>query len=364
MLSGGRPSLSRETRLLLLTIAVSVGVLLVLARFRFPDQAPAPPAQPLERLAARATFDELAGIVERLDRTIAPSLVVLRVASPASLAPQSLSTLLDGSTSREAAMSYVPALRVRPTTALALLDADQTVQGVVGDEGAVPLIVARDPVRRLALVRVPAPGVDSAWQWQPLDPITVPRYVVSVEASRGGSTLRPVFFGRADRFAEPRWSEPLLVLGHTAVAAEGSFVFSLDGQFVGLAVEEAGVMALVPADEVQAAADRLHEHGTPRVTDFGLTLRPLSPAETKTFGVTSGLIVQSVAAGSVSEGRLRGGDLLQAIDGVPAANPDAVLLGLADTPAGTTVTFTVRRGADSVSVPVTTPAASPRGPTP
>lgn len=364
MPSEGRTTVSRETRLLLLTIAVSVGVLLVLARFRFPDQAPAPPAQPLERLAARATFDELAGIVERLDRTIAPSLVVLRVGAPESLTPRSLATVLDGNQNRNAAMSYVPALRVRPTAALALLDARQTVQGVVGNEGAVPLVIARDPVRRLALVRVPAPAVDSPWQWRPLDPITVPRYVVSVEASRGGSTLRPVFFGRADRFAEPRWSEPLLVLGHTAVAAEGSFVFSLEGQFVGLAVEEAGVMALVPADAVQAAADRLHEQGTPHITDFGLALRSLSPADTKTLGVTSGLIVSSVAAGSISEGHLRAGDLLQAANGDPAVNPETLLLHLADTPPATTVTFTVRRGEQTITVPITTPGAATAGPTP
>ena len=72
----------RETRLLLVTIAVSVATLLLLARFRFPadevqptDPAPAPP----ERLAARATYDELAGIMADLERRIAPSLEVLAV---------------------------------------------------------------------------------------------------------------------------------------------------------------------------------------------------------------------------------------------------------------------------------------------
>lgn len=359
-----RPLWSRETRLLLLTIVVSAGVLLVLARFRFPNEAPAAPPQPLERLAARATFDELAGIVERLDRTIAPSLVVLRVAAPESLAPRTLSTLLDGEVARSQMVSYVPALRVRPTAALALLDIGQTVQGVVGDEGAVPLVIARDPVRRLALVRVPEATADGVWQWRPLDPITVPRYVVSVEASRGGSTLRPVFFGRADRFAEPRWSQPLLVLGHTSVAAEGSFVFSLQGELVGLAVEEAGVMALVPANAVQAVADRLFDKGTPRVTDFGLALRPLGPAEAKARGVTSGLVIASVASGSIAEGRLRAGDLLQAVNGAPAVNVEALLLTLADTPPETTITFMVQRAAETIQVPVTTPVAALGGQTP
>ncbi|HVB38288.1 MAG TPA: hypothetical protein VND92_07105, partial [Vicinamibacterales bacterium] len=72
--SGGarRPRITRETRLLLLTIGVSVAALLLLARFRFPAQAPivnpAPP--PLERLAARATYDELATIMAQVQARV------------------------------------------------------------------------------------------------------------------------------------------------------------------------------------------------------------------------------------------------------------------------------------------------------
>src|SRR6185437_9473543 len=69
----------RETRLLLLTIAVSVGALLLLSRFRFPAQAPivTPSPPPLERLAARATYDELADIITQLQARLEPGLVVL-----------------------------------------------------------------------------------------------------------------------------------------------------------------------------------------------------------------------------------------------------------------------------------------------
>ena len=79
------PRPGRETRLLLLTLGVSVVMLLVLARFRFPEERGVPtlperpPAAPLERLAARATYDELASIVGELERRIAPALVVLQL---------------------------------------------------------------------------------------------------------------------------------------------------------------------------------------------------------------------------------------------------------------------------------------------
>ncbi|MBM3751545.1 MAG: hypothetical protein FJW21_10275 [Acidimicrobiia bacterium] len=60
------PGSGRETRLLRLVIVVAVAMLLVLAQFRYPapDRATAAPvAGPIERLAARATFEELALIM-------------------------------------------------------------------------------------------------------------------------------------------------------------------------------------------------------------------------------------------------------------------------------------------------------------
>ncbi len=77
-------------RLLLVTIAVSVGMLLLLARFRFPDEAtrqtvePAP--APLERLAASATYDELASIMGDLERRVRPTVVSLAVQGPSAIA--------------------------------------------------------------------------------------------------------------------------------------------------------------------------------------------------------------------------------------------------------------------------------------
>jgi PDZ domain len=361
MAAPGTPSFSRETRLLLLTIAVSVGALLLLARYRFPDEPPTPPPQPLERLAARATFDELAASVERLDRIVAPLLVVLKTSALKAPAPRTLRALLDPSDPAGGPLSFVPALRVRRSAAMALLRPDQSVQGVLGDEAAVPLVLAHDAVRGLALVRVPDAPANSAWQWQALDPVTVPRYVVAVEASRGGSTLRPVFFGRADRFEGSRWRVPLLVLGHASASAPGSFVFSLDGQLVGLAVREAGVVALVPAAALQQAADRLFDEGSPHVTDFGIAVQPLGTADVMAHGLTSGLMIVGVEEGSLADGHLREGDLLQAVNGEPAVNADALLLQLAAVPPGRSVTFTVRRKAEALSIPITVPGPGGAG---
>src|SRR5690349_12674799 len=60
---------TRETRLLVVTIVLSVSVLLALARLRFPGQEPRErlvlPARPLQQIVERASFDDLTNAVTR-----------------------------------------------------------------------------------------------------------------------------------------------------------------------------------------------------------------------------------------------------------------------------------------------------------
>lgn len=356
----GPAAWSRETRLLWLTIAVSLGVLFVLAQFRFPtEDRPAPAPQPLERLAARATYDELAADVARLERRLASSLVVLRTQMPQRREPRTLQQLLDHGTSGMASTVYVPALRIRSDTAVALLAPSATVEGVVGRDDALPLLVATDAMRRLAVVRVPEPPSGIGWQVPQLESLSSPRYLVTAEGSRGGTRLRPVFLGRADRFEEPRWQTPLLQFGETPLSVAGALVFSLDGELAGLLVEDAGMLAIVPGAAVTAAAEALLDRGAPPVTDFGLSLRPLGAADVKALNVTSGLVVDNVQAKSLADGKLREGDLLLAIDDVPAADPDSVLVALARARPGATLRFRIRRKDAIVDVEIAVPNGAP-----
>lgn len=326
---------------------VSAGVLAILAQFRFPDiDRVEPPVQPLERLAARATFDELAGIIERLDRRIAPSIVVLRVGSRGLPEPRSLRDLLNEPTESVPQSGFVPSLRVRPDVAIALLEPGTSVQGVLGDTQAVPLVLALDPVRRLALVRVPRAAEATAWQWPSVGAVETPRYVGVVEGTRGGTTLRPLFLGKADRFEESRWETPLVVLGHEAMAREGAFIFSLEGSLIGMAVRESGVLAVVPAAALMRTVDALVEAGTPSPHDVGLVLQPLSGPLASAVGSMRGVLVVQVEPGSPAEGVVRPGDLIESVDGVPVSVPEALLLRLARQPPGSTVSLGVRRGAD------------------
>src|SRR5690606_38698880 len=72
----------RETRILLLVIVVAVAMLLVLAQFRYPGSdrtAVMPIAGPIERLAARATFEELALIMADLSARVQPAMTVITI---------------------------------------------------------------------------------------------------------------------------------------------------------------------------------------------------------------------------------------------------------------------------------------------
>jgi hypothetical protein len=320
----GGPRMTRETRLLLVTIVVSAAVLLLLARFRFPESdrptAVAPVTQSLERLAARATYGELASIIAQLEARIAPTTVVLRLAADPPVNP-----LVPARAALDLPQ-FVPALRVRDDLALAAIHPDARLYGVVGYPDAVPVIVAADRVRRVALVRVPtqpatlisvAPREEGGW---------TSRYVVAVEAARGGPSVRPIFLGRTTPLLDPHWEEPLLELGGTTGAQPGSIIFSLDGRLTGLLIEDENAMALVPASALLAAADELAEGRVSPAGDLGLHVQPLTPMLMAATGAEQGAVVSHVDPDGPAAQRLAVGDVIDALNDRPVYSAEGFAL--------------------------------------
>ncbi|HSC28122.1 MAG TPA: PDZ domain-containing protein [Vicinamibacterales bacterium] len=293
-----RPRVARrETRLLLTTIAVSVGMLFLLARFRFPDaarQASEPTPAPLERLAARATFDELAAIMADLERRIAPTTEVLGAQT-------------------NGVMAYVPAPRLAPARAVAILPGDSRLVSV-GTERP-PQIAARDAVRELVVVKVPdRPDRVAAMPSAAARP--GPRYVAVVEATALGPAVRPVYVGRTEFFAEPRWSDPVLSIAAVQqTLSAGSAVFSLDGTFIGLVADSEGTLTVLPAAVLRAVVNAAPPVPSPR-SDLPIDVQPLTAALSKAAGADKGVMVSYVdpsLAGSVD---LVPGDVIQSVDGI------------------------------------------------
>ena len=146
MASGSPGSrVSRETRLLLLTLLLSVVALLVLARIRFPERPATPALVPplLTQFAPATPFEDLSNAVSTLESQVKPSLQLLPIEpSPAGGA------------------RLIPALRFRSDAAVTL----------VGPGGSDPVgveVVARDRATGLTVVRIPPAPAQDLRPWAP-----------------------------------------------------------------------------------------------------------------------------------------------------------------------------------------------------
>lgn len=259
----------RDTRLLALVIVISLAVLLILARFRFPaadlTTAPTTPGA-LERLVAQTTYEGLASNVSSVLQRATPAVVVFELHAASAPAEEPPAR---GTTGRSAGPPepvapvapprLVPGVRVASDLALVHVPAGFIVAAAVSYPSVET--VATDADRGVALVRLP-PSADAAAVPAVAAGFAGFGYVAVIEAAVGGPTAKPVFIGRVDAAPDTRWNGDLLVIGGTPDAPVGSLVFSLDGRFVGLAVAtSAGGAALVSFGLLESAASALLEPG-------------------------------------------------------------------------------------------------------
>ena len=270
-------------------------MLLLLARFRFPEEARAPSdtvQAPLERLAARATYDELAAIMNDVERRIVPGIEVLRIQPDRN------------------GGGFVPAPRLTPDRAVVLLGADERI--LAGTTAAVPLIVGRDAARDLAVVAVPSKGDVVTARTGP--PRPGPRYVAVAEATQRGVVVRPVYVGRTDLLQDPRTSAPLLAAAALQqTISRGAALFALDGQFIGLASELGGAVSIVPAENLRALAEAAQPVPSDPA-DLGVDVQALTPALARASGADRGVIVNYVHPRGPAAGIVTTGDVIRAID--------------------------------------------------
>jgi S1-C subfamily serine protease len=335
MSAAGSDGRGRETRLLLGTIAVSVVVLVVLAQFRFPEEVaretaePAP--APLERLAARATYEELATTMADLERRLGPRLVVVRVL------PE-----------RESG-GFAVAPRMTDERAVAVLDARETISPAADDDTSVAL-AARDS-RDLAVLTV-GHLLDGSVTAAPATPRPGPRYVAVAEATARGPLLRPIYIGRTDMATDPRTGTPTLVAAADQPIPRGAAVFSLSGNFIGLVTAGGMRPVIAPADVLRGVA--VSAQPTETRGDFAVEAQALTSGLARATGAERGVVVSYVHPQGPSAGRLEPGDVVVSIDGINVTTPDGFArVEQGRTPGATGVLQVIRRGAPiEVRIPV------------
>jgi hypothetical protein len=318
-----RPQLSRETRLLLTTAALALAVLWVLARLRFPDSpaAPNPVAPILTQLSSRPAFDDLSAAVAEVHDKLSAQLA-----------------LFDGAV----------AFRLGNGRALAWLPQPSAAQR--GDSS--PLAV--EPWSGLAVVRTASGGAPPA-AWNPANP-TRPRYLMASDSTGAQLAVRPVYIGRMDQIASIVSDERAWLIPSSTDVAPGTFLFTADGQLVGLTLREDGRLVVIPGSGLAALADRVVKNASVAPADLGIHVQALTGRVADAVGADSGVIVTSVDPALGSSAPLGPGDVIQGIDGHPLPTMEHWIARMARVRSGTVVTLRVRRGASLHDVPMIAPA--------
>jgi membrane-associated protease RseP (regulator of RpoE activity) len=374
---------ARETRLLLLTLAVSIVALLLLARFRFPERplADLTPPQSLARLARETAFDELSATLGDLLRQVSESVVVVNVAPSAGPSIPAIPGDISPNPMWPAATT-VPALRIRTDLAIAYLPYGRTVTSVGGigvssdardnaratsplaaRETSLPpdTIVGSDEERSLVVVRVPmesAPALSIRPQTNPLD---APGFVAVLEAAPNGPTIRAVFVSRYAVLPYPGWESPIVTLADDLRAQAGALIFTLNGSFVGMVLDASppGLLAsglpedrpaltvVAPSEMLIARANRLASGERVRLVDAGLGVQPLTPAVRKATGASAGVLVNAVhsAPPITTKGtdQPQVGDVITEVDGRTIRSPSDWQQALRARGAGATLRLAIVR---------------------
>jgi hypothetical protein len=325
---------TRETRLLVLTMLLSVSALLALARLRYPQRAPIElPARAFQPLAVRSIFDDTSAAVSRVLARVRTSLLVVPVqsAEPERLHSYALADLL----TRPSPSSALTALayRTRPDTAVVL-----SSRPPLTDARTVQAVVRHDPLRGLAVLTVPP---IEGWTPLPTANAAEAPFLLVAEATPRGVSMRPLFGATAGTISDPYWNRPVLPLGPSASATNGALVFSIDGAFLGAITSTAGAPAVVPPSAVFEAAAEIGA-SSPPVSTLGVHLQALDAALSVATGASTGVVVSGVDPDAPASA-LRPGDVIVSINDIVVSSPQQALAAIAVLPASEAVRLAVWR---------------------
>ena len=332
-----RPRVPRETRLLFTAALLAVVALWALARLRFPDSAPAGQIVPpiLAPFVLRQGFFALESQLAEVSTRTAPSLEAVAIGDP----DRAAST---------AQPRHVAALRLHDDVAVVLL----------GQAEGQAAVIVRDAVTGLAVLRLtPGPAAPIAQAWPRRDPM-LSRFVMQTMASAAGTSLAPVIVGALTPTEAPLWSGALWVPNTVSQLVPGAFLFTLEGEWIGLVVRHRDGLAIAPAELVSRLAESRLSRAGQGVVSLGVEVQAVTPALGDVLGQATGVAVTWVVPDGPARASLRVGDVLQAADGRPLPTIEHWRRHLADLGTNPTVLAVWRAGQSTeVSVsPVTVPA--------
>jgi PDZ domain len=319
----GQPMISRDTRRLLVTIAVSIALLWVLARIRFQETATQTPVAPvLAQLRPAANYDDLARLVAD----------------------------------------------VRPIVAAAVVPAGTGTAFRVSSDRAVTLhphegmtVIAKDRATQLAVVAVAEAEPAGVIPWMPRV-LDYPRFFLVGERTVDRVSVRPIFVGTLTAAISPYWETEVWLVPTGVDLPAGRFVFTTEGALAGLSIVERGHSAIVPAAQLLQAAQRIAEAPPGPVGTLGVDVQPLSPALAAAAGTDSGVIVTMVDPAGAAADVLAPTDVVEAVNGHTIESIDDWRARILRIEAGDTVSLRVRAAGERREVQVKATSAAPPAP--
>ncbi|MFM7333412.1 MAG: trypsin-like peptidase domain-containing protein [Tabrizicola sp.] len=191
------------------------------------------------------------------------------------------------------------------------------------------LVIARDPVRDVAVISLPTPTQGLQLADQPPE--------LGDEVFALGAPLGIEFTlteGRISTLArQTEIAVPILMLQHDAAVNPGSSggpLVDAEGRLIGMNSQIAdgsrmfvGIAYAIPTAELSRIVQSLIDETLPPFPTLGLTARPVDRQIAESLGTEAqGLLIDAVAPGSLAEtSGLKPGDILTAVSDTPLANP-------------------------------------------
>ncbi|MEO0813420.1 MAG: PDZ domain-containing protein, partial [Myxococcota bacterium] len=130
----------------------------------------------------------------------------------------------------------------------------------------------------------------------------------------------------------------------------GGALLNINGSLIGVNTaiyggRAQGIGFAIPIDKAKRIVGDLLRYGEVRRPFFGFDTQDLTPDLAESFGVRAGrgVVVSSVERKSPASGVLRPGDIIEAIDGHPVSDPDALRFRLGDYTVGQVARLRLRR---------------------
>jgi serine protease Do len=231
------------------------------------------------------------------------------------------------------------------------------------------LVIARDPIRDVAVISVPegAPGLQLGLQPPELGD----------EAFALGAPLGIEFTlteGRISSLArQTDIAVPILMLQHDAAVNPGSSggpLVDAEGRLLGMNSRIAdgsrmfvGIAYAIPTAELQRIVAGLIDETLPPFPTLGLTARPVDRQIAETLGLPAqGLLIDAVAPGGLAAASgLVPGDILTGTGNTPLTNPGDFAFAIEAASAEGQATLTVLRAGQPLTVTLSLTAEEPSG---